>query len=581
MNERIHNYTEITDIKDMLKKSEKKFSDRPAFKFKTEEPDIFREITYKEFALEVNALGTELINLGLKDKRIAIIGENRYEWAVSYLSVVCGTGLVVPLDKSLPEKEIRSLIERSEVEAIIYTAKYDDIMKRIREEKKLKLNVFISMDLDKNENEILSFKELIEKGKELLQDGDKRFIESKIDNGKMSIMLFTSGTTSASKAVALSHKNICTNLMDICSVIEIHERDVFLSFLPLHHTFESTVGFLYPIYKGACIVYCEGIRHIAENIKEYKVTAMISVPILFENMYKKVMRGIEKKGKMTKVQKGIKISNFLLKFHIDLRKRIFKEIHDILGGKVRLFVNGAAALDKEVEKGFNDLGFRTIQGYGLTETSPVISAGNDKYMKVGSVGKVFPSVEVKIENPNEDGIGEIVAKGESVMLEYYGNKEATASALKEGWFYTGDLGYFDEEGYLYITGRKKDVIVLKNGKNIYPEEIESLIGRIEGIKENMVYGLPSKKDVNDLTICAKVVYDKEIIKEILHTDEEEKIYNYIWQEIKKINKTMPPYKYVRELTVTEEEMIKTTTQKVKRHEEMTKILQKRKKDNKM
>ncbi len=574
MNERIHSYIEIENIKDMLKKSEEKFADRPAFKFKTENPDEFRVITYKEFVKQVNSLGTALINLGLKDKKIAIIGENRYEWAVSYLAVVCGTALVVPLDKSLPENEIRSLIERSEVDAIIYTAKYDEIMKKIREEKFAKVNTFISMDLKKKENDIFSLYELMDEGEKLLDEGDKSFIDAEIDNEKMSIMLFTSGTTSMSKAVALSHKNICTNLMDIASVIEIHERDTMLSFLPLHHTFESTVGFLYPLYKGTCIAYCEGIRHIADNIREYKVTVMISVPILFENMYKKLIKAVEKKGKLEKLKKGIKISKFFLKFHIDLRKKLFREIHDTLGGKVRLFVNGAAALDKDVERGFNDLGFRTVQGYGLTETSPVLAAGNDKYTRIGSVGKVFPSIELKIENPNEEGIGEIVVKGDSVMIEYYGNKEATENALKDGWFYTGDLGYLDKDGYLFIAGREKDVIVLKNGKNIYPEEIETLISRIEGVKENMVYGLPSETDKDDLTIAVKVVYDKEVLKESLNLEKEDEIYEYIWQEIKKINKNMPPYKYVRNLIITEEELIKTTTQKVKRHQEIAKILQK-------
>ena len=574
MNERIHSYIEIENIKDMLKKSEEKFADRPAFKFKTENPDEFRVITYKEFVKQVNSLGTALINLGLKDKKIAIIGENRYEWAVSYLAVVCGTALVVPLDKSLPENEIRSLIERSEVDAIIYTAKYDEIMKKIKEEKFAKVNTFISMDLKKKENDIFSLYELMDEGEKLLDEGDKSFIDAEIDNEKMSIMLFTSGTTSMSKAVALSHKNICTNLMDIASVIEIHERDTMLSFLPLHHTFESTVGFLYPLYKGTCIAYCEGIRHIADNIREYKVTVMISVPILFENMYKKLIKAVEKKGKLEKLKKGIKISKFFLKFHIDLRKKLFREIHDTLGGKVRLFVNGAAALDKDVERGFNDLGFRTVQGYGLTETSPVLAAGNDKYTRIGSVGKVFPSIELKIENPNEEGIGEIVVKGDSVMIEYYGNKEATENALKDGWFYTGDLGYLDKDGYLFIAGREKDVIVLKNGKNIYPEEIETLISRIEGVKENMVYGLPSETDKDDLTIAVKVVYDKEVLKESLNLEKEDEIYEYIWQEIKKINKNMPPYKYVRNLIITEEELIKTTTQKVKRHQEIAKILQK-------
>ena len=569
MNKRLHEYRKINDLKDMLEQSAKIFDDKPAFIFKTDKPDKYDSIDYDDYKEQVDELGTALIDMGLKDKRIAVIGENRYEWALSYMAVVAGTGVVVPLDKSLPEVEIESLIMRSEVEAIFYTKTYKDIMKRIREENKYNLKYYICMDKEDLQDGELYIYDLKEKGEELLKNGNKEFIDAKIDNEKMSIMLFTSGTTSKSKAVMLSQKNICTNLMDIASVIKLDGNDTMLSFLPLHHTFECTVGFLYPIYSGAKIAYCEGIRHIADNIKDYHVTAMISVPILFENMYKKVMKNIEKQGKMDKVQKGIKISNFLLKFGIDIRKKIFKEIHEKLGGKVRLFVNGAAALDEETERGFNALGFKIVQGYGLTETSPVVAAGNDKYTKIGSIGKIFPSVEVKIVDKDENGVGEIAVKGDSVMLGYYNNEEANKEVFQDGWFLTGDLGYMDEDEFLHIVSRKKNVIVLKNGKNIYPEELENLVNKIPGVKESFVYGKPDRDD--DLKICVKVVYDKDVIKEEENLEKEEEIKEFIWSKIKEINKTMPAYKYIRELTITQEELIKTTTQKVKRHEEMKRI----------
>lgn len=572
----IYDYMKITDLKDMLNKIEKKYGEKDAFKFKTETPGEFKTISYKKFVNDVNALGTKLIDLGLKDKRIAVISENRYEWGIAYLAVVCGTGIVVPMDRALPENEIRSLIERSEVEVIIYSKKYDEIMRRVRADGISKIKYYISMDREKEEDSVLSMKELIESGNNLLDTGDKRFVEAKIDSEKMSIMLFTSGTTSRSKAVALSHKNICTNIQDIASMFDIGVNDIFLSFLPLHHTFESTVGFLYPMYAGGTIAYCDGVKHLAENIKEYQITAMISVPVLYENMYKKVLRGIEKKGKLETFKKGMKISNFLRKYlHIDLRRKIFKDIHDILGGKVRLFINGAAALDPEVEKGFNDIGINMAQGYGLTETSPVLAAGNGypKYSRIGSVGRAFPSVELKIDEPDENGIGEVIAKADSVMLGYYGNEEATNEAIIDGWFHTGDLGYFDKDGFLYITGRKKTVIVLKNGKNIYPEEIEGLIGRIDGVKESFVFGVPSmNNDEKESKINAEIVYDEERMKEILDNFDEENIKNYLWENVKEINRTMPAYKYIREIIVTKEELIKTTTQKVKRHEEIKKVL---------
>lgn len=381
----IHKVRKIEDLKDMLKQSELEFGEQAAYKFKTEKENEFRIITYKEFASHVNSLGTALMNIGLTNKKIAIIGENRYEWGVAYLAVCCGTGIVVPLDKSLPQNEIESLIIRSGVEAIFFSSKYNEIMDDIRKRNTTDLRYYISMDLQEKEDGIYSQYELIRKGKNLIANGDKKFLEAKIDNEKMSIMLFTSGTTAMSKAVMLSHKNICSNLMDIASVIKLDTKDTLLSFLPLHHTFECTVGFLYPIYSGSSIAFCEGIRHIADNIKDYQITAMISVPILFENMYKKVIKAIEKKGLKSKVDSGIKIGNFLQKIGIDLKKKIFKEVHNSLGGKLRLLVSGAAALDPVVEKGFNDLGIKIVQGYGLTETSPVIAAGNDKYTKIGSV----------------------------------------------------------------------------------------------------------------------------------------------------------------------------------------------------
>ena len=570
MRKPIHEFDKFTDLKDMLKNTERKFADRPAYLFKTDKEGVFKEIKYREFIDDINALGTSLIKMGLKDKRIAVISENRYEWEVSYLAIAAGTGVVVPLDKALPNNEIESLIVRSEVEAIIYSNSYDEIMNKLKEEKNTKLKYFISMDVDENKDNLYSIKKLIEQGKELIKNGNKEFIDAKIDNEKMGIMLFTSGTTAVSKAVMLSHKNIVSNLMDIASVIKVDEYDRFLSFLPLHHTFECTVGFLYPVSKGSAIAFCKGIRHIADNIKEYQITAMISVPILFETMYKRVIKAIEKKGKLDQVKKGIKISNFLLKFGIDIRRKIFKDIHESFGGKVRLFVAGGAAFDPETEKGFNELGIKTYQGYGLTETSPVIAAEDDKYIRLGSIGKAFPSLDVKVIDKNEEGIGELMVKGPTVMLGYYQNDEATKETIEpDGWLHTGDLAKIDKDGYIFISGRKKYVIVLKNGKNIYPEELEILLNKIEGVKESFVYGIP--EDDGDYKIGAKLVYDKEIIEDKYNEKDEDKIKEILWQEVKKVNKTMPAYKYIREIKVTTKDFIKTTTQKIKRHEEMKNI----------
>ena len=561
----------FTDLKDMLNQTGEVYGDRPAYIFKTEEKGKFRTITHKEFRENINALGTTLIQMGLKDKRIALISENRYEWELSYLAVASGVGVIVPLDKALPDNELESLILRSQVEAIIYSSKYDVIMNTLREKKNTNLKYFISMDLEENTQGIYAEKALVEKGKKLLTDGNKTYIDAKIDSEKMGIMLFTSGTTAMSKAVMLSHKNLVTNVMDIIQRFDLTDEDRFLSFLPLHHVFECTVGFLYPISIGGSIAFCEGVKHMAENIKEFEITAMISVPAVFDIIYRKVMKTIEKKGKLANLEKGKKVSQFLLKMKIDLRKQLFKEVHESLGPKLKLVVTGGAALDPETEKGFNDLGFDVEQGYGLTETAPVIAAETPKCRRLGSIGKKFPSVEVKIDDPDEEGIGELMAKGPSIMLGYYENEEATKSALEsDGWFHTGDLARIDKDGYIYISGRKKSVIVLNNGKNVFPEEIETLLNKVEGIKETFVF--EKKEDDGDVKVCVEIVYDKELIKELYNIEGEEKIKEFLWDKVKEVNKLMPKYKYVREMVITEEPLIKTTTLKIKRHEELKKVL---------
>lgn len=559
------------NLKEMIEKTVENFGERTAFYKDGKGLEDSKKISYKEFMNDINSLGTALVEMGLKGKRIAVIGENRYEWELAYLAIVCGAGVVVPLDKALPDNEIESLIIRSEVEAIFYSNKYDGCMAQIQKEGNTKLKYFISMDLEKNDFNKYSQKEIIKKGRELLRNGNKEYLESKINNEEMTIMLFTSGTTNQSKAVMLSQQNICTNVHDIRNVFELDETDRFLSFLPLHHTFECTVGFLYPLSIGGNIIFSKGVRHIADELKNFKITAMICVPVVFEKMYDKLIKTIDEKGKLGTVKKGIKLSNCLLKVGIDIRKKLFKEIHDNLGGCLRVMVAGGAALSPEKEKGFWDLGFNVLQGYGLTETSPVIAAELTKQKRLSSIGKKFPSVEVKIDDPDKSGVGELLAKGKSVMLGYYNNEEANKEVFTEdGWFRTGDLARIDKDGYLYISGRKKFVIVLKNGKNVYPEEIESLLEKSDLIKECMVFGMPAKD--GDVTLSVKVCYDKDYIKKEFGEIKEEEIKEKIWNWVKEINKTMPKYKYVKKLLLTDEELVKTTTLKIKRNIEMEKIM---------
>jgi long-chain acyl-CoA synthetase len=555
--ERLYKYIEITDLKDMLKKSGEKYGEKIAYKIRQE--NGYKEITHNEVRKMVDGLGTKLIDMGLKDKRIAVIGENRYEWEIAYLSIVCGTGTVVPLDKSLPENELESLIERSKAEAIICSQKYVEILK------KTKLKYIISMDLEKDNDGIISQKRLISEGIQLVKSGNTSFTNAKIDNEKMSIMLFTSGTTSISKAVALSHKNICSNLMDISSILDVNSSDVFLSFLPLHHVFECTVGFLFSLYVGAETVFCDGIRHIPENLAEYKVSVMASVPAIYERLFKIIKKHLEKQGKVEQIledEEKYKDSS------MEKKKEVFKEIHDLLGGNIKLFISGAASLEPSIEEKFRRLGFNMVQGYGLTETSPVVAIGNKKYHKTGSIGKCVPSDEVKLLDVNKDGIGELAVKGPNVMLEYYENKEATEKVLKNGWFQTGDLARIDEEGYIFICGRKKSVIVLKNGKNIFPEEMETLINKEDGVEESFIFGKPISKDPNDIKIFVKIVYNKENFEAKTETE----IKEYFNEKIKSINKTMPHYKAIRGIIISDKPLIKTTTNKIKREKNLEQIM---------
>ena len=555
--ERLYKYIEITDLKDMLKKSGEKYGEKIAYKIRQE--NGYKEITHNEVRKMVDGLGTKLIDMGLKDKRIAVIGENRYEWEIAYLSIVCGTGTVVPLDKSLPENELESLIERSKAEAIICSQKYVEILK------KTKLKYIISMDLENDNDGIISQKRLISEGIQLVKSGDTSFVNAKIDNEKMSIMLFTSGTTSISKAVALSHKNICSNLMDISSILDVNSSDVFLSFLPLHHVFECTVGFLFSLYVGAETVFCDGIRHIPENLAEYKVSVMASVPAIYERLFKIIKKHLEKQGKVEQI---LKDEEKYKDSSMEKKKEVFKEIHDLLGGNIKLFISGAASLEPSIEEKFRRLGFNMVQGYGLTETSPVVAIGNKKYHKTGSIGKCVPSDEVKLLDINKDGIGELAVKGPNVMLEYYENKEATEKVLKNGWFQTGDLARIDEDGYIFICGRKKSVIVLKNGKNIFPEEMETLINKEDGVEESFIFGKPISKDPNDIKIFVKIVYNKESFEGKTETE----IKEYFNEKIKSINKTMPHYKAIRGIIISDKPLIKTTTNKIKREKNLEQII---------
>jgi len=559
----LYEVRQISTLKDMLESSAELYGNETAFLVKTEEGGPYKPITFRQYYNDVNALGTALISLGLSGKRVAVISENRYEWTVAYLAVVNGTGVVVPLDKDLPVGEIKNLLLRSKADAVFYSDGKKNEVESIADELP-NLKYLISMDAEESTGKVLSYRVLVNKGYELINSGDRSFLDAKIDREAMSILLFTSGTTDKAKAVMLSHKNVCSNLMDMCSMLYIDEKDVFLLVLPLHHTYACTCGFLCQIYRGSTIAFCEGLRHIAKNLKESKTTILLGVPLILEAMYKRIWDQASKDPKvLRKLKLGLKISRILRMAGIDIRKKLFRPIHENFGGAMRLFISGGAAIDPKVVQGFQDFGIHCVQGYGLTECSPIIALNRDVDYRNNAAGLPLPNVQVKIHDPNEEGIGEIIAKGPNIMLGYYENEELTRETIVNGWFHTGDLGYIDEDGFLYITGRKKNVIVTKNGKNIYPEEIEALLNRSPYIAESMVYGRENEVE-GDIEVAAEIYPDMEKIKETLGTENptEEQVYKLIEEEVYKVNKMLVLYKYVRHIEIRETEFEKTTSKKI-------------------
>ena len=571
---KIFDAKEFNNIKEVIYNSAKVYGDNVAFRIKNkvekETKEVsYTDITYKKLLEDVNSLGTALYSLNLKSKRVAVIGKNRYEWVVSHLANLLGSIISVPLDKDLQLEELENSLIRSKADAIVFDTKLLDLIKQIQERGKTNIKYYICMDKFAGYK---SVPELIEKGKEIIEKGNTSYIKNKVNNNTMSILLFTSGTTSKSKAVMLTQKNIASNIYALQCVEDLKPTDTNIAFLPFHHIFGSTC-ILLMLGCGMRTVFPDGLRYIKQNMQEYGVSVFVGVPVLTEAIYKAIVKEVEKQGKTTVVKIAAKISNLLLKLHIDVRRKLFKQILDGLGGKLRLVISGGAPSDPVSIKGFNEIGVITLQGYGLSETGPVISAENYHNRRIGSVGTPMINDKIEIVNKDQDGIGEIRVKGPNIMLGYYEMPELTDKVLKNGWFYTGDLGYFDKNGYLFITGRSKDMIVFKNGKKAFPEEMETVLNRIELINECMVFGMPDEKDPTDVTLSVKAVLDQEVIKEKYSDKSADDLYKMVWNEIKEANNTFPRYKHIQKLIISEEELIKTTTKKIKRHEEMKKINQ--------
>ncbi|MBR6798986.1 MAG: AMP-binding protein [Firmicutes bacterium] len=560
----------IADLKHMMETTVELYGDNVAFMQKDSNSEPYRSITYKEAFADINRLGTALIAKGLKDKRVAVIGENCYQWAISYLAAVCGVGVVVPLDKELNAEELKQLVIRADVECVLFHKKHEAMFKEMKASGDTKLDVLVNFTAEEENDGVYSLAQLVEEGKKLVEEGNREFLDADIDNETMGILLFTSGTTGTPKGVMLSHKNICADLMIAPTVFKVKEDDIFFSVLPLHHTYACTCDFLMPMYKGVTIAYCQGLKYITKNLAEVRPTMFLGVPAIFEKLYNTIWKNVKKQGKEDLLKKVIKINRKTKKVGIDIGPMFFKKITAVFGGRMRCLICGGAAISPEVLDGIMDFGILALQGYGLTECAPMGALNPDTAPNSSSIGVRFPGADLKIVDVNEEGIGEICVYGDNIMLGYMDMPEETAAVIDaEGWFHTGDMGYIDENGYAYITGRKKNVIITKNGKNVYPEELEYQLSLISFVEESFVFEGESEKD--DTTIVASIKLDQETMEEILGAEyTEEQAKELVWKEVDKINADAPFYRKIKKVIIRKSEFIKNSSKKLIRFAEENK-----------
>lgn len=618
----------IVTIRQMFDSSVEEFSERTAFYVKDQPGGSYRGITYQEAQQDVHGLGTRLLQLGLQGKPIALVGESRYEWAAAYLAITGGVGVAVPIDKELPADELVQLIRMAKAEAVVFSRKYKDTFLQAMESGDTSLKLLICMDDEKcgdfrsggavfetdsqaeetggkpvgKKEGVFSLRQLTEQGKRLMDAGDSSFQQAgdQIDPRAMSILLFTSGTTGIAKGVMLSQENICEDLMSMVTLIHIKKEDIFFSVLPIHHTYECTCGFLCPIYRGAAIAYCEGLRHIVKNLAESRPTVLLAVPMLLESFYKKIWGQARKSGMEKKMRLVLKLNRYTKKIGLDLVPSLLHRVTDTFGGRMRLMISGGAAIAPEVIRGIQEFGIIALQGYGLTECGPIAALNPDIHGKPDSAGRSIPDVLLRIHEPDQEGIGEICVKGKNVMLGYYQNQKATDQVIQDGWFHTGDLGRMDSDGFLFITGRKKNVIIAKNGKNVFPEEIEYYLSKIPYVEESMVYGKEGTVgkaaaaettvlaenaasankvagaeaeagEPGEILLFAAIRIDQEAVSEKLGSNfTSQQVEALLWQEIDALNATLPYFKRIKKISVREDAFEKTTAQKIKRFAEENK-----------
>ena len=551
-----HSVRTIKDFRELVCGSTGKFANQPAFKLRE------RTVTYEDFKKDYRGLCTALLEKGYKDSRIAVIGANSYGWILSYLAA-SSIGIAVPVDKELSAADIDNFLDAAECSLILGD---EASLKKIFEDKPDGKQLPVYAINEASSMYMKTVFDLAWEGNHLFDCGMTEFESMDTEPEKMHVLLFTSGTTGNAKGVSLSQKNICANIMAIGSMVKVDSSRHALSVLPLHHTYESTIGHLLLLASGGCISYCDGLRHVGKNMKEYRPSVIVAVPLLLEHMLRTVDKAVRAglPGKYVQ-DKDLPLKELMKTLPAWLRMVVIRKVRHSLGGRLKLLIVGAAAIKPDIIETFDMLGITIYQGYGLTETAPLLAGNNDFYRNIESVGLPIHGVEIKIDEPDSEGVGEIIARGDNVMLGYYNDPEATGEVLKDGWFHTGDLGKFDDEGYLYITGRRKNVIITRNGKNIYPEELEARLLNEEMIEEVIVVAAASSRR-DDITAKAKIFPSLEALKEKYGgiCPENSVVIKEIKALVERINDIMPAYKRITAVDIVWEPFEKTTTRKIKR-----------------
>ena len=564
----IYKTTFIDDMRSLVEESAQNFPDSTAISYKNRPSDKeVQKVTFTQWRDDVRHLGTALIAEGLREENIAIVGENSYGWCCSFFGVMAIGSVTVPVDKELPIEDIDGIISTTACKAVIFGKTAEEKIKEILRNGGLKsakslVSIEPESGIDKEllgDRTLISVNALEAKGAELYKGGDNSYYDYKIDVNKLASIVFTSGTTGKGKGVMLSQANICLDMTLGMYNFDITRKTLHV--LPPHHTFGSTVNYVGHLSQGCEVYISSGLKHVSDEIREQQPTHLILVPAFLEVMNRKIWTTARKSHKAGLLKAMIKMSNGLRKIGIDLRKKLFSSVLSAFGGKLELVICGGAKLDEEIIKTFDSLGITILNGYGITERAPLISANRNKYRKAGSVGTPILACRVKIDSPDENGEGEICVKGPNVMLGYYNNPEATAEVFdKDGFFHTGDYGRLDEEGWIYITGRKKNLIILSNGKNVYPEEIEADMQKIEGVNEVVVYAGESSVQKDKITIVAEIYPDADLLKDKGISD----MQKYFEDQVKFLNARMPQYKAVKRVKLRKAEFQKNTSRKITR-----------------